>query len=618
MANKSKSVKKNSKSTGTANFLRNYPVLALLAPALIFFVVSMIIYGNSVNYPLDKLDENDIITNNTAYLNNSSNFFDVLGKDALFNKTGKTFYRPVQNLSIFIDSQISDGKPWMFRISSIIFHTICCFLLFYLLKMSGCGTTLNYLLSSLFCVHPLFSMNVIWVPARGDILLALFILLSFIFLLKSIENTEGKGIKFIILHFISYFFAVFTKEPAFLFPLLIVFYFLIRLNEIKTKKWMFAVPVVDGLMVGLYYLIKNIVITNPAPGNTGLKALMTNLAFIPEALAKIFLPFYLNPMPKFSTIYTLIGVLFLLGILVLVFIKMKEPNVKYLIFGLLWFLVFALPSMAFRHSMADYGYDYLEHRIYLPAIGIFLFFAYLLLKYKNNKTSNIIIATVILIFAGTSIACSFRFENAETFYNSVIEKNPKCVMAIFNKAKYYTALNDVDRAMEEYRIVLEINPKNAEAYQNIGFLYYMKKDMPKALENYNKSIELKPDYDNAYYNRGIAWMVISDAAQDSLKGSLYIKAENDFSKSISLNPVDYLSYYYRGLARFSQRIHKPAIEDLTKSILLNPEIPDAYLKRGLAWMDISEQGKGCEDLNKAYNMGKTEASKFIEVYCKGK
>ena len=45
------------------------------------------------------------------------------------------------------------------------------------------------------------------------------------------------------------------------------------------------------------------------------------------------------------------------------------------LFGALWFIILSIPGMMYRHELGSHAYDYLNHRSYLPLVGVLLLLA---------------------------------------------------------------------------------------------------------------------------------------------------------------------------------------------------------------------------------------------------
>jgi tetratricopeptide (TPR) repeat protein len=95
----------------------------------------------------------------------------------------------------------------------------------------------------------------------------------------------------------------------------------------------------------------------------------------------------------------------------------------------------------------------------------------------------------------------FNYDCQVSRASEALERNPKDVVALFNRAVIFYDLGKKEEAIADIEQVLEINPNVHFAYFFYGFIFYNDKDFERALEWFSKAIELKPDYKKAYLMR---------------------------------------------------------------------------------------------------------------------
>ena len=62
--------------------------------------------------------------------------------------------------------------------------------------------------------------------------------------------------------------------------------------------------------------------------------------------------------------------------------------------------------------------------------------------------------------------------------------------------------------------------------------------------------------------------------------------------------------------------YEGAVEDYTKAIEINPTFASAYLNRGNISVLKKQPELGCEDFNKALDLGLNKALEYVAKYCK--
>jgi hypothetical protein len=110
--------------------------------------VPLVLYFRVVNFGLSELDDDTIIS---ANLNNTEgskfNLKEAFTHDALMSDKGDSFYRPMQVISLMIDSEIGGIEPWIYHLSNLILHILTVITLFFFLKKTGIREEISFLLS---------------------------------------------------------------------------------------------------------------------------------------------------------------------------------------------------------------------------------------------------------------------------------------------------------------------------------------------------------------------------------------------------------------------------------------------------------------------------------------
>lgn len=110
--------------------------------------------------------------------------------------------------------------------------------------------------------------------------------------------------------------------------------------------------------------------------------------------------------------------------------------------------------------------------------------------------------------------------------------------------------------------------------------------------------------DNFYYVRH----------QTEIQGRLFQQALNDINRAIQMNPQETLYYAEKASLEVRVGLFDDAIATSTESISINPEDSDGYLFLGLAQCLKGNKKEGIPNLQKAKDMGNTQAETLIEKY----
>jgi tetratricopeptide (TPR) repeat protein len=563
-----------------------------ILPVIIVFCLPVLLYLQTLRFGFIDFDDHEIISKHINFLNDFRNAPQAFLTDAFLGENSH-FYRPLQTLSYMADIQLSGGNNfWMYHLTNTLLWGLIACSLFLLLRKFLVPLKLALLSTLIYCAHPLFISSVAWIPARGDLLLALFSLLSFLFF---IEHLQKKKFIYLFLHWLTFTAALFCKETAALLPFLfILYYFTFSFEKPFEKKYLvnIALYTISGI---IWFWLRSIATANLSNQNdVGLTPFISNLQTIPESLVNFFLPFDSALIPSFSLFKTLTGLGIMILIVVIFFIN-KERTKKEKVFCLSWFLVLLLPTLIIRIEFIDY----LSHRLFLPLIGILLFALFSIpRKWLEEKDMKRKLAVnggyfcVLALLSSLTFIKSRSYSDPITFYNSAISQNPDNVLMYINRGYARDSRNDFQGAIEDFTKAIDLSPNYAVSYNDRGSVYSAKGDLKRAINDFDKAIELNPNYVDAYNNRGKAYNDTGNHDQAII----------DIDKAIELNPAFADAYNNRGTVYSAKGNMDDAIKDFDKAKELNPYYAEAYNNLGLACQAKGDLENAITDYGRAIEL----------------
>jgi tetratricopeptide (TPR) repeat protein len=621
--------KKKDKQTQTNRVNKN----SLIVYLLFLVLVPLVLYFRVVNFQFTNLDDENIILEHYDTIGDINKIKEAFNLDAFMSKKGYLFYRPVQTISFMLDAQLGGKEPWVYHLSNLVIHILTVIALFFFLKKIRVKDEISFLLLLFFSIHPLFANAVAWIPARGDLLLGLFTLLS---LITFLEYFESRKIIYFILHASVFMIAIFSKETAVLLPVVILFYLYFAAREKFIIKDVIPFLTVWGIIFVLYYYLRQNVLRGKGnPGFFGLVPFIKNLPVIPITFGKFFLPQNLSAWPLFDSASLIIGIILLLISVALV-IKYKDGNWRIIVWGAIWFLSFTVPAMIFRTYMAEVGIEYNEYRTYLPMMGILVIMGVLGSKLLNKFSFNAILKVsipVILIYAIIAFTHSAVFADSISFYTSAINGNSRNAIAFNSRGNEYYNSGNVQQAMADYESAIEIFPSYSAPIFNKGVVYHSAGDDIKAeylysqalkfdtlspvltslrfsilynfagekmiLKKYDEAIVLlkkaekeSPEISELYNNLGYAYF--STGRKDS---ALYA-----YSKAIELKPISTLYYTNRGTTKYSIKDFVGALSDYNRALELDHNSAISWYNTGNTKIELNDFEGAISDLNTAIKM----------------
>jgi tetratricopeptide (TPR) repeat protein len=253
-----------------------------------------------------------------------------------------------------------------------------------------------------------------------------------------------------------------------------------------------------------------------------------------------------------------------MSLIIILLFKNKERPVKEKIFCLTWFLVLMLPPLLIKNIFIDY----LDHRFFLPLIGILLFLLFVFpKKWLRNGDIKIswLLVVFFLFFSIFTFIKSDIYSSPVTFYDTAISHNPNCALAYFNRGNIKSNMGDKPRAIEDYNNAIANDSNLLEAYINRGIIKSMKGDNVGAIKDYNKAIAINPNCAEAYNNIG----------NTNYSQSNNIGAVDNYNKAIAINPNYSEAYTNRAIVKYNLKDFTGTIEDCEKVLKLNPNNQNA-------------------------------------------
>jgi len=592
----------------------------------IIIVACLSVYYQTLFYGFTNHDDDIIITQNIEFISDFSNLKQAFLTDAWCRHQEIELYRPLQSASYMIDAQYGKDIAFTTHLTNLILHVLCCICVFHLLLLYKLEDKTALLGALIYAVHYLFLHTVIWIPARGDLLLALF---SFLSMITFIKLTQTDNWYYCVLHIVCFGIALFSKETAIFLPLIFFVYLLLFYKDRLFKSKNFIVLACYIIIFLIFSYLRGLSISKTEQ-SLGLLSLLLNLRTIPETIAKLVVPVNFSTMPFFHFWATLIGTLIILGG-TLFFILKKGSFNKLVLFSLSWFTFFLLPGMIYRPEFASYTYEYLDHRAYLPSFGILMIGLGI---FQNAKLNKKIFWLVSGIFLAYLIALNYYFhrcyENPLVFSELAIKTNPKSSLAHFIHGYEIYKLKDIDGALNDYNIAIKNYPKFFDARFNRAVILNEKKQYEAALEDLNNLLSVKPDFGPRAYNlRAVVKATLNDGEG----------AFKDFEMALKLDPNDPLTKknfetFKSSIVKVPENVQhaaqlnnlgveeakkgnlKQALIYFERSVSKDPGNYQAIVNIGNCKDALGDRKGACLEWKKAAAKGSKSAAEILKKYCK--
>src|SRR5438552_6290110 len=459
-------------------------------------LAAVAVYSTALSFNFIGFDDMEILKQRYFIIGDLSKIKLAFTTDA-FLGTSRSFYRPLQTVSFMLDALIGGPSPFIYHFTNLVLYIVGSLCVFWLLRTLGYQRLLSLLLALLFALHPMFVPMVAWVPTRGDLLLTIFVIVSFVRFINSFRAIRP-GL--VVWHGISFFLAFLSKETAVAVPALCLVYYYFELRKTKARKLINRYFVAWLIAGGAWYYLHSAL--HVVKGDSvGLAAFIQNLPIMPELLGKFFVPARFQLTPLFNLTDTVIGVV-AGALFAWLIVRIGGRANRKVQFGLLWALLCILPVMVFRNADAQYIFDYLYHRAYLPSIGLIIVLAELLnrLALRNEKYFQRVAigAVLVLLYCGIAAFYELRFyRDAPTFFTEAIARTPRNALCYNNRATYYgNELHDHEAALKDFNKAVEINPKYMVAIANRGVTRGSHGQKEEAIADLQRALAINPNSPN--------------------------------------------------------------------------------------------------------------------------
>ena len=607
---------------------------------VILFMVPAALYYSTINFDFTTYHDSALITNNWGTVNALQSVPKAFVTAPDFTHDGSV-YRPMQTLSFILDSQFSDGKAWMYHMTNTILFVLIILLLFYLLIQFKASHEIAFVLTLFFAVHPLLPSAVCWIPARGDLLLLLFSLISFLSLMTYGSSNK---LRFLLINVAAFLISIFSKETGIALPLIFLLYIYTQ-GEKQLQKNTGLLSICWAAVYVVYGALRYIALhSGSSTGNIGFGPLVKNIAALPVLFGKIFLPINLSSMPLFD-IQSLVFGLLCLFIFLFTMYRTKVLRNKETIFGLAWFLLFLLSSLLYRGAMAEIGLEYYEYSVALPMIGLLILAIPVLTTAKNRFGFNRILQVsvpIIIVAAVITVFHSMDYYDAFAFFSSGVKSSTHNAVAFNGRGKVFSQKDDKVDAVADFEMATLLCPKYSDPVANQAVVFgefgrhaEAEKLFAKALSIDTISEQYNGRRKKLHYELAVEKIMqqkFNEAVPILYKGTTVDTGNADIydalgyiystrkqydsviivcNKSLTIAPNAAINYYNMGRAKYFLKDYSNALTDINKALSIDGKLIDAMVNRGLIQLAVGNDNGAVSDFDSVIQLNPRHAVAYF-------
>ncbi len=517
-------------------------------------------FGNSFHF-----DDSHTIQDN-PYIRSLKNL-------PLFFTDAKTFsvlpanrtYRPFVSASLAFDYALGHGyNVFWFHLSTFIIlllQLVAMYVLFVAIlsaarpQSEAAATNRMAALVAVawYGLHPAIAETVNYIIQRGDLYATIGVVAA-LALYARFPAGRKTG-----LYLLPFAFALLSKPPAVVFPVLLFFYIVQFEQEGDLRYGRAAIAAIPSLAVCIALM--------------ALQSAMTPKTYTPSTLSEysycitqpyvllryfgqFFLPTHLNvdtdlqPFPSLTGT-VLIGFLFVAALIAVAVFTSRARRWRPISFGVLWFLITSLPTSLYKLSEVEN-----DHRMFMPFVGL-------------------VLAVVWAAYLAAERLAAW-FNRAQVWRCTAVG-----ALILLAANAYGTHLRNRVWRTEESLWLDDVRkcPGNGRGLMNYGVTQMSRGNYPVALEYFNRALHYTPNYKTLEINLGIVHGALGQT-QD---------ATAHFERAIALDPLDNSSHYFYGRWLYQSGKIGDALRQLQTSVTLNPSYLPARDLLALAYSAGGDQ-----------------------------
>lgn len=408
----------------------------------------------------------------------------------------QSYYRPLFNVWLMISNLLFGSSAWGWHLMALLLHAAATGVVFVVIKELFDRRRLALIAASLFAVLPVHAEAVAWVSGSVEVLMTLLLLTALYFYLA--YRKTGR-IYQLVIALSGYLLALWSKEAAIGFPLIVAYLELFHFGKSPARKargigslplaaWLALVTAVDGLM--RYWANGAVWAADETRLPLG-PALLTIPLAILKYLALLIWPFgysyqhYTIPITSVTSLKLLAPLLLIIG---LVFIVVRYGSREMRMAGA-WFILTLAPALV---VMNRFEMDHLvqERYLYLPSLGFCLALALGVewlaarqsLKLSPDKFATALVAAAVVFYSVAYIIHSRHWSDSLAVYRNAVAVAPDSAPAHSSLASEYAFAGRARDAEALARRAIELDPQYVDGYLTLSYLTLQQGNLNKAIE----------------------------------------------------------------------------------------------------------------------------------------
>jgi tetratricopeptide (TPR) repeat protein len=490
-------------------------------------------------------------------------------------------YYPVLHSAFWAEFRLWGDRPLGYHLANILLHLASCYLLYRVLRRLAVPGAL--LAASVFALHPVCVESVAWISEQKNTLSTVFYLGAALAYLQFDERRKtgryAMAASLFVLALLSK--SVTASLPA---AILVVLWWKrgalsLRRDVLPLVPWFclsaaaaVVTPWVESRFVGAHGAAFSLgPLERLLVAGRALWFYLGKLIW-PADLVFIYPRWAIDPRAAWQYLFPA-GAVVALAALLLARKKARGPLAASLLFaGALFPALGFINVYPFVFSFVADHFQYLAAAAMIPALCAGLTLAAARLPAGGRAAASACSVALVLALAGLTWRQCGTYRDLETFYRTILDRNPASWLAHDNLGVVLVRLGRFDDAVVHYREAIRLNPDYPEAYNNYGNVLAETRHWAEAAEAYAGALRARPSFAAAEINWG-------NAMNDSGR---FVDAEAHYRRALAMGRDDPAAHYGLANALANSGRIRDAIDEYETTLRLQPDAPEAHANLGLA------------------------------------
>jgi Tfp pilus assembly protein PilF len=493
-----------------------------------------------------------------------------------------SFYRPLHIFYYWLVCRVAGFNPGAYHLFQLALYALTVYIVYRLGRKILQNELAAFAGALLWTLHPLHVEAVAWAAAIPEVGCALFCLLGFWMFLRA-EDHSPANFRWHVAAAAVYFPALFFKEVAFSFPLLLLAYwFCYSSSEPWFRRAIHWLPYVAA--TAICAVIRVAVMgrfSNTIPSRDINSRVVWAAAGLLGQNAKIFFwPVNLSAFRDFDIAASVRSPWPWAVLLVLAaacWWRKREPRLSFLV---LWWAVTILPCLSYHHLSITFVADRFS---YLPSVGLCLALGYVVFGWLPRYIPNVryawvavaALGAVAALWAAQTLRSIPRWRDNDSLFDYSLRVSPNAAEVHASHAVVLQFRErDYDGATREFQTALRLNAQSLRplptvtynAYIGLGQVALVQGREQEALDYFNKAVHLLRSFNYAYEVLGSVYFPRRD----------YARAAGYFQQAVRANPLDVLARFYLGTCWMQMGKPAQAAGEFRAAREVDPDYFQAY------------------------------------------